>query len=182
MRRRPAQRGRGSRRRFYPGARVMSPADRFDHDRRFAGHAPGTIEPFVAECVALLPAGRALDIAAGSGRHSIALARAGFRVVAVDHSTVALNTLATIARAENLEISPVVAELENFPIHAQSYEVVLNVNFLDRGLVPALRDALVPGGMLLFDTFIVDQAAHGHPRNPDFLLGHFELKGMVDGL
>jgi len=166
----------------------MSPATRFDHDRRFTGHTPGAVEPFVVECLPLIPilpvipARRVLDIAAGSGRHSLLLARAGSHVVAVDHSAVALNTLAKIARVENLKITPVVAELENFPIRAQSYQAVLNVNYLDRNLLPALKDALEPGGVLLFDTFIVDQAVFGHPRNPDFMLGHFELKAMLDGL
>jgi hypothetical protein len=33
----------------------------------------------------------------------------------------------------------------------------------------------------LFDTFLIDQAEIGHPRNPDFLLKHYELREMLRG-
>ncbi|MGH7905816.1 MAG: class I SAM-dependent methyltransferase [Candidatus Binataceae bacterium] len=155
---------------------------RADDDRKFTGSSPGAPEPFVTEMLPLLTSGLALDVAAGRGRHSIALARAGMSVIAVDHSIVALEILDRAARGECLQIFPVVAELENFIIRKQKYQLVLNVNFLDRALMPALSQALVPGGFLLFDTFLADQAALGHPRNPDFLLQHYELRSMLEGL
>jgi tellurite methyltransferase len=154
---------------------------RADDDRRFAGRAPGAPEPFFDEVLPLLPRGLALDIGAGTGRHSLALARAGIKVVAVDHSAVALETLGQAARAAQLPISPIVAELENFPIHAETYDLVVNINFLDRVLVPTLKRAVRPGGMLLFDTFLVDQAALGHPRNPAYLLDNYELRALLEG-
>ncbi|HUY19704.1 MAG TPA: class I SAM-dependent methyltransferase [Candidatus Binataceae bacterium] len=160
----------------------MSFAERADHDRRFAGRAPGAPEPFFDEMLPLLARGLALDVAAGTGRHSLALARAGMKVVAIDHSATALETLARTARAARLAIWPIVAELENFPIGAEQYDLVVNINFLDRTLMPALKRALRPGGHMLFDTFLVDQAALGHPRNPDYLLGHYELRDLLDGL
>jgi hypothetical protein len=33
--------------------------------------------------------------------------------------------------------------------------------------------------VLVYETFTVDQAAHGHPRNPAFLLEHGELPRLV---
>jgi SAM-dependent methyltransferase len=129
----------------------------------------------------LLPRGLALDVGAATGRHSLALARAGLKVVAIDHSAAALETLGRTARAERLRIWPIVAELENFPIPADKYDLVVNINFLDRALTPVLKRAVRPGGMLLFDTFLIDQAALGHPRNPDYLLGHYELRALLDG-
>ncbi len=38
-----------------------------------------------------------------------------------------------------------------------------------------LLDSLAPGGLLIYETFDVDQAALGKPSNPDFLLRHGEL-------
>ena len=32
------------------------------------------------------------------------------------------------------------------------------------------------------DTFLIDQAALGHPRNPRFLLEHYELLALLEGL
>ena len=46
-------------------------------------------------------------------------------------------------------------------------------------MVPRLIDALRPGGALLFDTFLIDQAVTGHPRKPDFMLQHYELREML---
>ena len=52
--------------------------------------APGRPEPSLLELMPLMPRGRALDVAAGAGRHTLALARAGFRVVAIDYAATAM--------------------------------------------------------------------------------------------
>jgi len=142
--------------------------------------APGAPEPSVIEMLELLPRGLALDIAAGSGRHSLLLARAGFKVVAIDYAKAGLRALQTIARAERLPIWPLAADLSAFPLPCNRFDAIINVNFLDRALVQRLIGALRPGGALLFDTFLIDQAATGHPRNPDFMLRHYELREMLD--
>jgi len=141
--------------------------------------APGAPEPSVIEMLELLPRGLALDIAAGSGRHSLLLARARFEVVAIDYAEAGLRALQTFARAERLPIWPLAADLSDFPLPRARFDAILNVNFLDRSLVPELIGALRPGGALLFDTFLIDQAATGHPRNPDFMLRHYELREML---
>ena len=35
---------------------------------------------------------------------------------------------------------------------------------------------------MLFDTFMIDQAAIGHPRDPRFLLQHYELRDLLAGM
>src|SRR5262249_6192406 len=62
------------------------------------------------------------------------------------------------------------------------YAVIVNTLYLDRRLVGALARALRPGGLLLFETFTVDQLATGHPRNPSFVLAPGELPRLVGGL
>jgi tellurite methyltransferase len=49
---------------------------------------------------------------------------------------------------------------------------------LQRSLIPQIKDGLKTGGILVYETFIVDQARFGKPRNPDFLLKHNELLDM----
>ncbi len=139
-------------------------------------------EPFLVEMIPRIPRGLALDIAAGRGRHALAIARAGIRVIAVDFSAVAMSTLAAAARAERLPVWPVVANLDNFYLRAESFDAIVNLTFLDRALFPNFVRALRPGGILIADTFLIDQAASGHPRNPDFMLNHGELKSLVGGL
>jgi tellurite methyltransferase len=162
----------------------MSGVNREGHSASDAGHrsngAPRAPEPSVTEMLELLPRGLALDIAAGSGRHSLLLARAGFKVVAIDYDEAALRALQTFARAERLPIWALAADLSVFPLPRAHFDAILNVNFLDRALVPRLIGALRPGGALLFDTFLIDQAATGHPRNPEFMLRHYELREMLD--
>ncbi len=142
-------------------------------------HAP---EPSGIEWLELLPRGLALDVAAGTGRHSVALGRAGFKVLAIDYAEAALRTLQSIARAEQLSVWPLAADLAELPLPRARFDAILNTNFLDRALVPRLIEALRPGGALLFDTFLIDQAATGHPRNPDFLLQHYELREMLSAM
>jgi tellurite methyltransferase len=161
----------------------MNDVDRTDWDERHRGRLDtGAPEPFVLEMMPLIARGLALDVAAGRGRHAIALARAGFRVVAVDYSKSAMETLAAVARTEHLPVSPVVADIDDVLLRARTVDAIINVNFLERRLVPALKQALKKGGVILFDTFLEDQAAIGHPRNPEFLLRHYELRDLLDGL
>ena len=143
----------------------------------------GEAEPSVIEFMPLLPRGRALDVASGKGRNSIALARGGIHVVAVDWSENALSSLALIAKKDELAIEPIIADLEeSLPFRPGSFDIVLNVSFLDRGLFPSLKKVVRTGGMLLFDTFLIDQAASGHPRDPRFLLGHYELSSLLSDM
>lgn len=162
----------------------MSSAQRAEWDEKHRGKAPGgDPEPFVVETLALLPRGElALDVAAGRGRHAFALARGGMRVVAADFSEAAMRIVAGAARFQRLPIFPVVADFDRFEVRDESFDAIVNVNFLDRALFPCFVRALRPGGLLVAETFLVDQAELGHPRDPRFLLQHYELRGLLAGL
>ena len=124
----------------------------------------------------LLPAGRALDVACGDGRNALWLARQGFAVDAVDVAFAGLARLAAAARREGLVVRPIQANLEEFPLPSDRYAVVVNCRYLQRTLFPALRGAVQPGGVIVFETFLREQARIGHPRNPAFLLAPGELR------
>ncbi len=161
----------------------MTAERREEWERRHRGTIAGAPEPSVAEMIAALPRGPALDIAAGTGRNSLALARANFAVVAVDYSAPALEAIALASRAENLPIEPVMADLTaGLPFRAYGFAAVLNVNFLERELVPDLIRVLRPGGALLFDTFLTDEVGVGHLRDPRFALGHYELRELLGAM
>ncbi len=141
----------------------MSEPRRAGWDERHRGQPPGEAEPFLAAMLARIPRGVALDVAAGRGRNALALARAGMRVVAVDFSAEAMRIVAAAARTARLAIWPVVANLDSFHLRDESFDVIVNINFLDRALFPKFARALRPGGILIADTFLVDQAAIGRP-------------------
>jgi tellurite methyltransferase len=158
----------------------MSKERRSYWDERHHNGTAGAPEPTLVEMLPLMPRGLTLDIAAGLGRNAIALAEAGMRVIAADYSERAATGLHVIARERMLAIGPVIADLEEgWPFRSASFELVVNICFLNRALVPRLIEALKPGGMIFFDTFLIDQAALGHPREPAFLLRHDELREML---
>ena len=161
----------------------MSDEGRAQWEERHRGReAGGKPEPWVREMLSRLPRkGVALDVAAGRGRHSIALAEHGLTVIALDYSQEAMRALAKVVHERNLPIWPVVADLDNFSIRNQSLDLIVNVNYLDRGLFPEFNRTLKPGGILMVDTFLIDQLALGHPSNPAFMFQHRELEKLLTG-
>ena len=53
---------------------------------------------------------------------------------------------------------------------ADPFDVIVVTRYLHRPLMPHLVSALAPGGILIYETFLVGQAERGHPTNPEFLL------------
>ena len=114
--------------------------------------------PLVVEFVAGLPPGRALDLAAGAGRNALYLAEHGWSVTAVDGSPVGIDLLLGRARERNFSIDAKVADLEagEFELPPQSFNLVLSCYFLQRSLVPVMKSALTPGGLLIMIVHIAD--------------------------
>jgi SAM-dependent methyltransferase len=150
--------------------------DRWNARYRHRLEAPGPPSPFLVEHIEDIRGDVALDVAAGTGRHALWLARRGLRVHAVDVSEAAARRLAQLASAEHLPVHAIVADIASFPVPAATYDVVINVNFLYRPVLPCLAHALRPHGVLVFETFLTAQAAHGHPKNPAYLLAPGELR------
>ncbi len=132
--------------------------------------------PFLLENIALLPKGRVLDVAMGNGRNSIYLAQQGFTVEGVDISAEAVNIALEIAQRAGVFIKVQVADLEsNYHIESGVYDVIICFSYLQRSLIPQIKDGLRKGGMAVYETFLVDQAQWGKPKNPDYLLRHNEF-------
>ena len=86
---------------------------------------------------------RVLDLGAGAGRHTIALARAGFQVVALDVSQTALTTLDRRVREEKLSnVIAVKHEMNLLPFTDCYFDAVLSTNVLHHGLAKEIRLAL----------------------------------------
>ncbi len=140
-----------------------------------------SLEPaqFLVDNIELLPKGRALDVAMGAGRNTIYLAKMGFHVEGMDVSAEAVSSALQLARKAGVTIRAQVADLEsNYHIEKDAYDVIICFNYLQRSLIPQIKDGLRKGGMVVYETFIVDQAKFGKPKNPDYLLKHNELLGI----
>ena len=112
------------------------------------------------------------DVACGSGRHARLLARAGYRVVAIDRDATALSSLAGEPGVETLAFD---LEAGAWPFSAGIAAGVVVTNYLHRPLMAALVAALAPGGVLVYETFARGNERFGRPSNPDFLLEPGEL-------
>ena len=117
-----------------------------------------------------------LDVAAGGGRHSRFFADRGHGVTALDRDASAL--------AAHSDIEIVQADLEDgspWPLRGRTFGAVIVANYLHRPLFPALLDALAPGGVLLYETFMAGNERFGRPSNPAFLLKDGELLELARG-
>jgi tellurite methyltransferase len=167
----------------------------WDTKHRFAAEAPPS-EPasIVRELLPVLPTGPALDVACGTGRHTLILAARGQHVAAVDWSNVALDTLevrargmyAPVRQAKSIQdagrtsrvgIDLVQGDLEQTEIPSGRFDLILCIQYLQRSLFPRMARALRPGGVLLFETYTDAQLEFsGGPRNPAYLLEAGELR------
>jgi dihydroneopterin aldolase len=144
---------------------------------------------FLQEQLHLLPKGTALDVATGQGRNTLYLASHGDAVEGLDRNEQALATLA--ARAKQLNLTSLTlrrVDLEADPdqppdLPKERYNVILVFFYLHRPLFPGLLRALKPGGMLIYETFLIDNhLRHQHPRRKEFCLAHNELLRLTRGL
>lgn len=146
-------------------------------DERYArqGQDDGS-EPvgIIARIARDFPPGKALDLACGLGRNALALARAGWRVTAVDASAVAIERV----REHGLDgIDAIVADLESpaFAIEPDSYDLICDCLYLQRSLVPAIRAGVRPGGLVAIALPITGNI------NPAFLVQPGEVLSWFPG-
>ena len=143
---------------------------------------------WLVEHAPMLPvAGDALDVASGSGRNAYWLAARGLQTLAIDRDAEKIEAICREAAGRRLPLRGEVVDLEsndrsvlNFSrTFERSFDVIVVVHYLYRPLFPALRAALRPGGLLVYETFTRAQAQRGKPTNPAFLLEPGELRELV---
>ncbi len=155
---------------------------RLDRSRSWSSTGPAR---FLLDQMPRLPKGTVLDVACGSGRNALYLATRGFTVEGLDQDEQALAALTAEAGRRNLRnISARKLDLEARPeIPTDRYDAIITFFYLYRPLVPLLVHALKPGGVLVYETFLIDNhLRHGHPRRREFCLSHNELLHLGAGL
>lgn len=165
---------------------VSEDAARLWDERYLRGEAPPERgpAPFLVEHLALLPGrGQVLDVAMGSGRNALYLASLGYQVTGIDISAVAVERCRAEAERRRLPLQAICADLTSYPLPREAFDVVLNFYFLERSLCPRLAQALRPGGVLVFETFTLEQRRFGWgPRQQAFLLRPGELPTLFPTL
>ncbi len=127
----------------------------------------------------LLPPGRALDVAMGKGRNAIYLASHGFEVVGLERDEESIRVCKDEAKRAGVHIDARHTDLENVEscqIESSAYNLVICFYYLQRNLFPRIKDALKSGGIILYETFLIDQhISTGHPKRREYCFEHNEL-------
>jgi tellurite methyltransferase len=119
---------------------------------------------------------RALDVAMGRGRHARLMGLAGFATFGVDVKFDAVRAAVKGLADVGVPLRAWCADLTMAPLPATRFALIVVTRYLQRDLLPSLADALVPGGVLLYETFTERQRAHGRgPTSADHLLQPGEL-------
>lgn len=160
-------------------------ADRIKWDERYSGPenffslGPSRLlADSLQQILSLIPGRRALDLACGEGRNSIYLAQHGFEVNGVDISPRGLERARRRAAEAGVSVDFIEADLDQWRPQGV-YHLILNFNFLMRGLIPALVEVLAPGGVVLMETILDAPGLQGEHRK-DYLLQPGEL-GRIFG-
>jgi tellurite methyltransferase len=133
--------------------------------------------------------GPVLDLACGTGRNGLYLLQENIPVVFADRDPTALQQVRTSLETPLCRDCRKLASLwrvdfelaQDSPLAASAYGAILVFRYLHRPLLPDIRNAISPGGLLVYETFTVDQVAFGRPKNPDFLLRANELLDCFGG-
>lgn len=133
--------------------------------------------------------GPVLSLAEGEGRNAVFLAEQGLDVLGVDASGVGLAKAQALAVRRGVKIRTEVADLGTFEPGAARYGAIVSVfahlpGTIRARLYPRLLDALMPGGLVVMESYSERQPAFGTggPKDPDMLMTPDKVRADFAGL
>ena len=124
-----------------------------------------------------LPAGKALDLACGTGRNAVWLAEHGWQVTAVDGATAAIELLHQRAAKRGVSVHTQLADLEKneFRIEPGSWDLIAMCFYLQTSLFDPAKLGVKPGGIVLAIVHITasDEELTEHRLRPGELKTYF---------
>jgi tellurite methyltransferase len=132
----------------------------------------GPPTPLVVTTAEQLPPGRALDLACGTGRNALWLARQGWSVTAVDGAPAAIATLS------GQPVEAILADLEacEYQIEELAWDLIVIAHYLQRNLFAPAKAGLKQGGIMIAIVHIADPGEEpmGYRMSAGELDGYFE--------
>ena len=122
---------------------------------RTGDRATEDLEPspnsLLAETVAKLRPGKALDLACGTGRNAVWLAAHGWKVTAVDGAAAAIDLLHKRAAERRVSVEAHVANLEKneYRIDPGEWDLICMCFYLQVSLFEPAKRGMKPGGIVL---------------------------------
>ncbi len=120
--------------------------------------------------------GRALDVACGAAQNTIWLAEQGFTAFGVDASRIGLERGMCEAQERDTNVRLFAADLDVYPLPTNYFDVIVVFRYLNRDLVPALKQALSVGGFMIYKTFNVRHLQINSSFNKNYVLQAGELR------
>jgi 2-polyprenyl-3-methyl-5-hydroxy-6-metoxy-1,4-benzoquinol methylase len=131
--------------------------------------------PYLVDQLHRLPKGKALDLAMGEGRNGVFLATKGFQVTGLDISEKGLEKAQALAKSQGITIETKVADLDHAPLGTNEYDVVLCTYYVNRDLLPRMKQAVKPGGMVVVETYTMGHLKYRSQFRKEWLLEKNEL-------
>ncbi len=105
------------------------------------------VDPLVTKAATLVTGRRALDIACGTGRNALYLARSGWSVVAVDINP---ESIEAVRKRSEGTIDARVLDLEHHALDFpdESFDLIAMIRFFQPSLFPIVKRLLRPGGVM----------------------------------
>lgn len=128
---------------------------------------------FVAAVLELKPGARVLDLCCGQGRHSVQLAKRGFRVTSLDLNSEYLELAERAAADAKVALETVAADMREIPFE-NHFDAIVNMyssfGYLeseaeDLKVLESAVKALRPGGQLLLDMLNREWAVDNYIQN-----------------
>lgn len=112
----------------------------------------------------------------GKGQNAIYLAEHGFEVEGVDIDKAAVKMCKEEAAKKKVKIKAHVVDLNNYRILPENYDVIICFNYLQRDLIAQMKAGLKNGGVILYETFLIDQHIRfGKPKHREYCFERKEL-------
>lgn len=143
---------------------------------------PYGMEPskYLKELLPYLNKGNTLEVACGTGRNAIYLAKNGFKVTAIDFSELAIEQ--AVAQSKDLEIEYKRTDLDFYLTSIMSLDAVVCVDYkCSQRLLDDLKKGLQIGGTLYIEAFTYEHLKKYNPvdMTVDDCYKAFELAKLV---
>ncbi len=159
------------------------PTDRVRWNEKYSSKTPpktSKANPRLVELLSSLPAGLACDVAMGVGHNMSYLCSAGWKVVGIEISDVALMQAQRYLDGQEGAML-LQSDVAHLGLKSGSFDLVVCTYFLDRSIFPWFRSLLKKGGKLFFETYDAKHLKYMPDFPEEFCLRDGELKRLLSG-
>lgn len=160
----------------------MAIEDKERWEERYRRGWRSSLRKTLIDFYSLAKVGKALELACGTGENALFLANNGFWVDAIDISCNAIEIAKEEAKRRGLKVNFICADLEDYKLPEDTYDLVINFYYLNRDLCPQIVKALKAGGILIFETYNHRHICLRPDFNPNYLLSEGELLDLFKDL